>query len=229
VAGVKSIIINLLVEEELAQAARARDPVKLMIAINTAVLALVVAVGGVFSGMAMRSGVAVKLAEAKLHELEKQQTSGSVGAYLSLKQWTDDLIELNQSRRLCAPQLALLKDLIPDYIQIVRLTLTTVAVVRAPAAPPPEAGQDDVKAKIAARAAPAAQLAVLLLDGKIISTHPEDDLANFRKILESDPLFSAQIQLVKLRSYGRVSGPAERGGPITGQFVFECQFKEPHS
>jgi len=227
---VKSIIINLLVEEELAQQARARDPVKLMIAISTAVLALVVAVGGVFSGLAMRSQVAMKVAETKLHELEKQQTSGSVGAYLSLKQWTDDLIELNQSRRLCAPQLALIKDLIPDYIQIARLTLTTVAVARAPAAPAPapEVGQDDVKAKIAARAMPAAQLAVLLLDGKVVSVHPEDDLANFRRILESDPLFSAQIQLVKLRSYARVSGPAERGGPITGQFVFECQFKELH-
>ena len=85
-----------------------------------------------------------------------------------------------------------------------------------------------MKAKIAARAMPAAQLAVLLLDGKVVSVHPEDALANFRRILESDPLFSAQIQLVKLRSYARVSGPAERGGPITGQFVFECQFKESH-
>ena len=224
----KSIIINLLVEEDLAQQARARDPIKLLIAISTAVLAVVVAVGGIFSGLAMRSRVALRVAESKLHELEKQQTSGSVGAYLSLKQWTDDLIAINQSRRLCAPQLALLKDLVPDYIQIVRLTLTTVAVARAPAAPPPEGEQDEVKAKIAARAAPAAQMGVLLLDGKVISVHPEDDLANFRRILETDPTFSAQIQLVKLRSYGRVSGPAERGGPVTGQFVFECQFKESH-
>ena len=64
----KSIIINLLVEEELAQQARARDPVKLMIAISTAVLAVVVAVGGVFSGLAMRSQVALKVAETKLQE-----------------------------------------------------------------------------------------------------------------------------------------------------------------
>lgn len=224
----RPIIINLLAEEELAEQARARDPIKLAIAISTTVLALVVAIGGIFSGLAMRSRLTVKIAESQLHELEKQQTSGIVGAYLALKQWTDDLLEINQTRRLNAPQLALLKDIIPDYIQVLRLNLSTVSVARAPAAPPTE-GMDDVKAKIAARAAPATQTVILVIEGKIISLRPEDDLANFRRILETDPMFGPQIQQVKLRSYGRISGATERGAMVTGQFVLECQFKEQHS
>ena len=222
------ILINLLVEEERAEQARARDPIKLLIAISTGLLAVVVAVGGVLSGLALRSRASLKVAESRLHELETQQTSGAVGAYLSLKQWADDLLEINQSRRLCAPQLAQLKDIIPDYIQILNLTFSTIAVTRAPAGPSPE-GLDEAKQKIAARAVPSAQVVILALEGRVVSVRPEDDLANFRKILETSADFSSQIQNVKLRSYGRVSVPAERGGPVVGQFVIECQFKESHS
>ena len=74
------IIINLLVEEELAEQARARDPFKVVLAISIALLAVVVAVGGLLSGVALRSRVEMQIAAIKWQELEKQQTGGKVGA-----------------------------------------------------------------------------------------------------------------------------------------------------
>ena len=219
------IIINLLAREEQAEQARARDPVKVLIVISTLLLAIVVGIGGVLFGLALHSGVDLKGLEHRRTELEKQQTSGNIGAFLALKQWSGDLLEINQARRLFAPQLALIKDLVPDCIQLSRLTLATTAVVRAPTGPTPE-GMDDVKAKIASRAPPASQVVVLQLEGKVISPHPEDAMASFRRDLETNGTFGAQIQQVKLRSYMRVSSPTERGGSVVGQFVLECQYKE---
>ena len=121
----KLIIINLLAEEEQAEQARARDPVKILAALSMGLLAMVVAIGGVLAGVALRSGVALNEVERQLQTLEKQQTRGTIGAYRSLKQWTDDLLEINQSRQLYAPQLALIKNLVPDFIQLTRLSLAT--------------------------------------------------------------------------------------------------------
>ena len=219
------IIINLLVEEELAEQARARDPFKVVLAISIALLAVVVAVGGLLSGVALRSRVEMQIAAIKWQELEKQQTGGVVGAYRSLKQWADDLVDINQSRRLCAPQLALIKDLVPDDVQLLRLSLVTTAVARAPVAPPAE-GLDDVKAKIAQRPPLPAQVVVLQLEGRLASAHPEEDLADFQHNLETNAVFSPQIQSVKLRSYARISVPTERGGRVIGQFVIDCQYKD---
>ena len=219
------ILINLLVEEQRAEHARARDPVKLLIAISLALMAVVVAVGGLLSGLVMRSRATMEVVESQARELEKQQTAGSVGAYRSLKRWADDLIEINQSRRLSAPQLALLKDIVPDYVQLVRLSLVTTTATQAPAAPSPE-GQGDIKAKIARRQASVTELLALQLEGKVISARPEDDLASFQHSLEGNTAFSAQIQQVKLRSYSRQSSPTERGGSIVGQFVIECLYRE---
>ena len=44
-----AITLNLLAEEQLAQEARARDPVKLFIAVGLGVLTMVVALGGMLS------------------------------------------------------------------------------------------------------------------------------------------------------------------------------------
>ena len=219
------ILINLLVEEQQAEKARARDPVKLLIAVSVALMAVVVAVGGLLSGLVLRSRATMQVVESQARELEKQQTAGVVGAYRSLKRWADDFIEINQSRRLCAPQLAMLKDVVPDYIQLVRLSLVMTAAIQAPTAPPPE-GMDDIKAKIARRQAPATELLALQLEGKVVSARPEEDLAGFQHSLESNTAFSAQIQQVKLRSYSRQSAPTERGGSVVGQFVIECLYRE---
>jgi len=203
---VSPITINLLAEEEQAAQARARDPFKLLIAISIWVLAVAVAVGGVLSGLALRNEVQMKRLEHNWQELEKQQTSRNVAAYRSLKQWADDMIKINQSRRLYAPQLALVKNLVPDTVQLARLSLATTTV---------------------AQSAPvAAQLMTLQLEGMVASGRPEEDMANFRHSLETDAALSAQIQQVQLRSYGRISSPTERGGSAIGQFVIECQYKE---
>ena len=220
----KPLIINLLVEEEQANQARARDPVKVLIAISTGVLALVVAGGGTLACQSVRSSVELTRLERQWQALSLHQTSRHVDAYRSLKQWADDLIAINQSRPLCAPQLALIKDSVPDYIQLLGLSLVTTTVAQAPPGPAPDGS--DIKARIAQRAPAAAQVVTLQLEGKIISVRPEEDMANFRHNLESASKFSAQIKEAQLRSYVRLAGPAERGGPAVGQFVIECQLKE---
>lgn len=222
---VNPIIINLLAEEEQAEQARARDPVKVLIAISTGLLAVTVAVGGVLAGVVLHNEVEMKNLERQWQKLETQQTSRNVGDYQSLKQLADDLIEINQSRRLCAPQLALIKDIIPDYIQLIRLSLVTTTVAHGPTGPPPE-DASELKTKIAQRSAPATQLVTLQLEGKVVSARPEEDVANFRHNLASTAKFSEQINEVQLRSYGRLAGPAEHGGSAIGQFVIECQYKE---
>lgn len=49
-----AITLNLLAEEQLAQEARARDPVKLFIAVGLGVLTMVVALGGVLSAVVIQ-------------------------------------------------------------------------------------------------------------------------------------------------------------------------------
>jgi len=222
---VRPIIINLLAEDQQTAQARARDPVKVFIAISTGLLAVVVAVGGALSGLALRNQLEIKNLERQRQTLESQQTTRNIGAYRSCKQWADDLIEINQSRRLCAPQLALIKNVVPDYVQLDRLSLVTTTVAAAPASPPAEDG-GDLKAKIAERTPSASQVVTLQLEGKVISARPEEDVANFRHTLESAAQFSGQIQAVQLRSYGRLADPTERGGSAVGQFVIDCQYKE---
>ena len=207
----KLILINLLAEEEQAALARAKDPVRLLIAISAWLLVVVVLLGGLFSGLELRSGAEVRSLEQQLKELNKQQASGNIGAFQLLKQSADDFVALNQSRKLYAPQLATIKDLVPSQVQILRISLTTSAVA--------PVGSGDAKAKLAA---PPHETLFLQLEGKVSSARPENDVSEFQHILETNPKIGAQV---KLRSYGR-AGPAERGGVATGQFVIECQYKE---
>jgi len=209
---VKLILINLLAEEEQAAKARAKDPFRLLIAISAWLLVAVVLLGGLFSGLVLRSGAEMRSLEQQLKELNKQQASGNIGSFQLLKQSADDFIALNQSRKLYAPQLAAIKDLVPSPVQILRISLTTSAVV------PVSSG--DAKAKLAA---PLHETMFLQLEGKVSSARPENDVAEFQRILETNPKFGAQV---KLRSYGRASSPTERGGVVVGQFVIECQYKE---
>ena len=217
------IYINLLAEVEQAEQARARDPIKLLIAISVWLLAAVVAVGGILSGLALRSNAELKDMEHQWQEYTKQEVNSNVVTYRALKQWADDILEINHSRRLCAPQLALIKDLVPNYIQLLRLSLVTTDIP--PSAPPPLDSEGD-KTKTMHHTPIPVQLVILQLEGKVISVRPEEDVAKFRRILETDPKFSAQIRQVQLRSYGRIASPAERGGAATGQFVIDCQYKE---
>ena len=219
------VFINLLAEAEQAEQARAHDPVKLLIAISVWLLAVVVAVGGMLFGLAVRSNAEMKVMEQQWQAVTKQQANSSAVAYQSLKQWADDILTINHSRRLCAPQLALIKDLVPSQIQLLRLSLITTD-----AAPPPPGplarDPEGAKTKTGQHAPAPVQLVILQLEGKVISARPEDDVANFRRILETHPKFGAQIRQVQLRSYGRIASPAERGGTAIGQFVIDCQYKE---
>ena len=121
-----SIIINLLSEEQQAEQDRARDPFKVSLAVGIGALALVTTVSSVLLPVFAAN---YRIQAAKLRKewqgLEAQQTGGEGGSLRAIKELADDLIEINRSRRLCAPQLALIKDLVPDSIQLTHLNLAT--------------------------------------------------------------------------------------------------------
>ena len=83
----KLILINLLAEEEQAAKARAKDPFRLLIAISAWLLVAVVLLGGLFSGLVLRSGAEMRSLEQQLKELNKQQASGNIGSFQLLKQF----------------------------------------------------------------------------------------------------------------------------------------------
>jgi len=204
-----AITLNLLAEEQLAQEARARDPVKLFIAVGLGVLATVVALGGVLSAIVAqkRSDLAGlqsnwdKMNEGGAAESNFQKLSDSAG----------EIVAINHSRVLIAPQLALVKDLIPSSVE-----LTQLAFAMSLDSPASDGGHPKKSQRLVVR-----------LDGKAFGGQPELEVDRFLKLLRSDARFSALVEDIQLRSITRVAETDKSG--ITrdaANFSIECWYKE---
>jgi len=141
----------------------------------------------------------------------------------------DDLIAMNQARTLYAEQLALIKDLVPASIQLVRMNFTLVvenSEAGMPMDTPLEGGASAVKT---VRHKPKSTEHLLLqLDGKAVSSRPEIEIDHFIKSLRTNPVLSNQVKDIKLRSIARLA-PATDAAAATlpsASFVIECQYKE---
>src|SRR5258706_15109245 len=105
-----AITLNLLAEELQAEQARARDPVKMAIAIGAGLLTITVACGAAVNHLAsVKRGEAAVL-RAKWDEHESQLSGASSGVAAGKIQ-TETLLAIHRRRELCARQLALIKDL----------------------------------------------------------------------------------------------------------------------
>jgi hypothetical protein len=222
-----SIIINLLAEEQLAQQDRARDPIKLSIAAGLGAVALVTAVSVLIPVFAISYKAEAAILRKQWQELEARQAEGESGSFRTIKGLADDLVEINRSRLLYAPQLALIKDLAPDSIQLTHLNLTAILETQDSGPPADESGEG--KPKRAARPKTLERV-VLRLEGKAISSKPQPELeaTAFRQLLETNAAFRTYMKKIELRSVGRSAALADAGaaGPYTAQFVIECQYKE---
>ena len=222
-----SIIINLLAEEQQAEQDRARDPFKVSLAAGIGALALVTAVSVLLPLFAANYRIQAAKLRKERQDLEVQQAGGDGGSFRTIKELADDFLEINRSRRLCAPQLALIKDLVPDSIQLTHLNITTTAETQESSGPPADESAEG-KPKRAARPKTVERV-VLRLEGRAVSSRPQPELeaTAFQQILETNVAFQAYVKKVELRSVSRGGMPADGGaGLYVAQFVIECQYKE---
>ena len=117
-----AITLNLLAEEQQAQEARARDPVKLFTAIGLAAVTLAVAWGGTLSALLMQRRAELDGLQAQWNKMN--EVGVGEGDFQKVNAVAQEIVALNHSRILVAPQLALVKDLIPPTIQLSQIGLT---------------------------------------------------------------------------------------------------------
>ena len=213
-----AITLNLLAEEQMAQEARARDPVKLFTAIGLGAVALAVAWGGILSAILMQKTV-------ELHGLESEWKKTNVlgpeeSEFQRLSSGADEIMTLNRGRVLMAPQLALVKDLIPTSVQLSHVNLA-ISVETTEAG----GGDEGAESKHPSRPKRVERL-VLRLEGLALSSRPELEVDGFLKSLRSNARFSALVEDIQLRSISRVYGD-KANQVITGaNFVIECWYRE---
>ena len=204
-----AITLNLLAEEQLAQEARARDPVKLFIAIGLGVLTLAVAAGGVVSAVLMQKRSDLVGLQSKWNKLNDGGAEES--NFQKLNNSAAEIVAINHARVLIAPQLALIKELIPSSVE-----LTQLAFAMSLENPSGEGGH-----------AKKSQRLVMRLDGKAFGGQPELEVDRLLKLLRTDTRFSSLVEDIQLRSIARVS-EADKPGVTrdAASFSVECWYKE---
>ena len=209
-----AITLNLLAEEQQAQEARARDPVKLFTAIGLAAVTLAVALGGTLSAVLMQRRAELDGLQAQWNKMN--EVGVGEGEFQKVNACAQEIVTLNHSRILMAPQLALVKDLIPPTIQLLQIGLSLTV----------EGSEEGGDTKHA-RPKQAGRLA-LRLDGVAFSRRPELEVDQFLNTLRNDARFNALVEDIQLRSISRSSSDADNTGHATTSaiFVIECRYKE---
>jgi len=214
---VRPLTLNLLVEEIEAEQANARDPVR--VAILGAVLILGAAVG-YGSWVMMRAGDKKEQAaslQKKWTELNSKQAGATVRA---LRTCADEFSALHTQRTLFGPEIAKIKDVIPDSVLLsrigLRLNLEAVTIAPPPAAAGKKPGLPRTKN---------VQSLMLRLEGGAIGTRPEIEVDRFLGTLRTSPVLSNQIKEVNLRSIAR-TGSESGAATLKAQFSIDCRYKE---
>ncbi|HVM60733.1 MAG TPA: hypothetical protein VMV72_07685 [Verrucomicrobiae bacterium] len=214
-----AITLNLLAEEQLAQEARARDPVKLFIAVGLGVLAVIVAWGGVLSAILMQR-------RSELGGLQSKWNKTSDGGaeeneYQKLNGYAEEIIAANHSRVLIAPQLALVKDLVLPSIQLTQVdfALSVENIATSDNAEDAGEGHPTRPKKV--------ERLVLRLNGKAFGSEPELEVDRFLKALHSDARFGPLVEDIQLRSISHATETDKAGGKREGaNFSIECWYRE---
>ena len=215
-----AITLNLLAEEQLAQEARARDPNKLFTAIGLGALTVAVAWGGILSAVLMQRRTELQGLDAQWKKMNA--VGGGEGEFQAVNAAAEEIMTLNHSRMLMAPQLALVKDLIPPSVKLSQLGFAlSVETIDAGGG----GGEDGPDSKHPSHAKRIERL-VVRLEGMASSSRPELEVDQFLKSLRSDARFSALVEDIQLRSISRTSGD-KAGQTLTGaNFTIECWYKE---
>lgn len=215
-----AIILNLLAEEQQAQAARAHDPLKILIAAGLTVLSTVVACGSTLSVIRAQKSTELQTLETRW---KKMSGSDKEVAFQKTRALAEEIVALNHSRVLLAPQLAMVKDLIPPTIQLSQLNFGLAVETMVVEAHGEEAGEG----KRVARPKSIERL-VLRLEGTACSIRPELEVDHFLQTLRNDARFSAVVEDIQLRSISRAFNDQGKTGQAlpTANFTIECRYKE---
>lgn len=216
-----AITLNLLAEEQQAQEARARDPVKLFTVLGLTVLTVAVAWGGALSAVLMQKRSELQGLEARWSKMN--DVGAEEGEFQRVNAFAEEVVEMNHSRIVLAPQLALVKDLIPPSVQLTQIGLALSTAT----AGPEGGGEGGAEARHAGRQKRSERL-VLRMEGIASSSRPELEVDQFLKTLRSDARFSAAVDEIQLRSISRTSRDADKSGHTLAAagFVIECWYKE---
>jgi Na+-transporting NADH:ubiquinone oxidoreductase subunit NqrC len=219
------ITINLLTEEHRAQHASARDPVKIAVVVGIVLVASVLAAGAWVQMAVEQKKTDLNRLQDEQRKVMATQTKGGDG--FSAKALAEDVVAINQSRLLYGPELAMVKDLIPDGIQ---LTSLRYALVKDTSQPEPPPAEDKPREKPSKRraASKSAEYLVLQLDGKAIGGQPEQMVDSFIKALNESAAFKAKVKEIQLKSIARVvvaTTESSGAGGNSAMFVIECRYK----
>jgi hypothetical protein len=216
-----AITLNLLAEEQQAQSERARDPIKLFTVIGLAVLTVVVAWGGTLSAILSQRRVELQGLEARWKKMN--DVGQGEGDYQKDNEFATEIVAVNHSRVTVAPQLAMVKDLIPSSVQLTHINFALVAQTTGG----DSGGEEGAEGKHPARPKQSRHL-VLQLEGVAASARPELEVDQFLKSLRSDTRFGALVDDIQLRSIARTTGDADKaGGAVPAvNFTIECWYKE---
>lgn len=224
----RPIILNLLIEEQLAEQASVHDPVRTTVVIAAGILVVGGLIGAGVNWWADGLKSQADALQKKRTELSNAPGDEGPGDLRVWRAFGSDLVNINRSRSLMAPQLALLKEIIPDTISLTRFAFTVSAE-----SPPvgmaiqPGDPTGDPKGR---RAAPAAntERITLRLEGKAECPRPEVEVDEFIRLLKEHPALKDQLQEVKLHSINRElssADPSVSPAP-TARFVIECRYRE---
>ncbi len=212
------LTLNLLAEEQQAEEASARDPVKFAIIIGVVFLALTAAGGVLMMMWAEEKRTEADRLQRRWDEMTLKPTGGT---FRALKLFAEDLVSIHQGRMLLAPQLARMKDLVPDSIFLTR------AGFRMDVEMGRTSGPTAVEGGGASPRGQNMEQLLLRLDGTAVGARPEIEVDKFLKTLRSDASLSNQVTEVALRSIGFGASSTDNGQQtMTAQFVIECVYKE---
>jgi hypothetical protein len=227
---VTAITLNLLAEEQLAEQAEARDPFKMALAVGIGLFALTILTGTMLAYFAEKKKTEASALQAKWDNLAAAQGAVAGSDFKSLKAQAEEIAAMNSSRQLFAQQMALIKDMVPESLQLNRIDLTMNVELQEAPAPTADTGGDETNAKRARVARPKnVEHLALVLTGRAINSRPELEVDQFIRTLRNYPTFAPLIKDAKLRSIARTGGVSldvAASGPPMADFVIECQYKE---
>ena len=209
------LILNLLAEENQAEHASARDPVKIAIVGAITLVVLTISVGVFISYLASGRQDVVGEMEKRYEKLTGAQSSGK---FRQLVGFSDSLSDARDKRVLIAPQLARIKDIVPPRIHLNSI-MFHVSIEVSGGAPATEGGKPTKPRET--------QRLTLRLEGEAVGARSSIEVDKYLETLRTDPLLTSQMQEVTLRSIGSapfVEGQDSRVSRT--QFVIECLYKE---
>ncbi len=230
----RAITLNLLVEEQRAQEARAKDPIKTAVAIGISVVMVVTLAGSFLSVIAGNIRGRENTLKNEWNAMAAQRDASATTGFKALKSHVDELVAVNRTRSLVAPQLAMIQDVVPDTIHLTRMDIKVVTEQierRRPTSTKTEAQTAEGRATTPAPSKSNKQTVERLtcrIEGQAVSARPELVVDEFIAALGSDKNLGPLMDNVQLRSIGRIPMRDENNPNLAvAAFVIECQYKLP--